>query len=190
MTNSEQAQTIEPDTLLPQHEDDGFPFVEINTDVPPPAPIPDGIITTEVGEFTILTPVVSGKKNGVMQVFQNKRLLMESTYTDDIQHGALKIYYPNQSLQALGSYTNNALNGPYTTYHTNGKTQMSMVYVNGQQNGPMKVYDEQGALVQQATYVDGVLNGYMSNYYDGDEISKIFYKDGVELKNPSLSDVA
>ncbi|MBP9752893.1 MAG: hypothetical protein KBD31_03695 [Proteobacteria bacterium] len=136
----------------------------------------DGVTTTHV-------TYKDGQKNGLCQMTENGRLLVDMIYVKDILHGPLKYYFANKSVQMLMNYVNNKLHGTFIQYYPDGSIQTKMVYENGLQHGKMESFDPQGNLLQEMFYENGLLEGPSNSFYNGELIARTYYKEGVEIMN-------
>lgn len=143
--------------------------------------IADGIHQFENPDSVMHITFKDGKKNGLSQVFENGRLIMDMTFMDDLLNGSYKYYYPNKDVQLLMNYKNGKLHGDFIQYHPNRVMQMKTTYIEGLQQGVSQTFNTQNILVQDMVYKDGLLDGPMNTYHDRELIGRTYYKEGVEV---------
>ena len=149
----------------------------------PDAGIPDGIQSFSNQDGTGNTTVTfkDGQKNGLSQVFENGRLVMEMNFLKDVLNGFFKYYFPNKTIQLLMQYKNGKLDGEFIQYHPNGAPQMKANYVEGVQDGIAQTFDPFNNLVQEMFYKNGFLEGPVNTYHDNELVARTYYKEGVEV---------
>ena len=143
--------------------------------------IPDGVQQFENDDSVTHITFKDGKKNGLLQVFEQGRLSMEMMFVNDLLNGLFKYYFSNKAVQLMMDYKDGKLHGDFIQFHPNGAVQMKTTYVNGLQQGLSQTFNAQNFLVQDTSYKDGLLEGPMNTYYDGQLIGRTYYKDGVEV---------
>lgn len=145
--------------------------------------IEDGIQEFPNDDLTGRTTITfkDNKKNGLSQIFEHGRLVMEMNFLDNLLDGFFKYYFPNKALQMLMNYKNGKLHGEFIQYHPNGVIQSKTIYQNGFQQGLSQTFDVQQNLVQEAFYKDGLLDGPMNIYHEGELVARTYYKEGVEM---------
>lgn len=147
--------------------------------------IADGIHQFENPDNVMYITFKDGKKNGLSQIFENGRLIMDMTFMDDLLNGSYKYYYPNKDIQLLMNYKNGKLHGDFIQYHPNRVIQMKTTYIEGLQQGVSQTFNMQNILVQDMVYKDGLLEGPMNTYHDRELIGRTYYKEGVEVISKS-----
>ena len=119
----------------------------------------DGKIITQ-GEF------IEGKKDGLW-IYNAGDSKEEGKYSDDMQNGIWKSYYPDGSLSFEGKFVDDLPNGKHAWYWETGKTKEEGEYVMGRKSGDWKKYDEQGLLIIEISF-----RGGREVKYDGMDIDK------------------
>ncbi|CAO4837242.1 MAG: hypothetical protein CNLJKLNK_00620 [Holosporales bacterium] len=154
-----------------------------NEDTAPPA-LPDGVHQFKEGEQIVHITFKNGEKNGPLYVFQNGLLTTEMSFVDNVLHGLMKCYFPNNTVQLVQYYKAGILEGDFIQYHPNGAIQMKLTYQKGLKQGLCTIYDPYGNLQQDMTYQNDLLDGPINSYYDGKMVARKYYKDGVEVIPP------
>jgi uncharacterized protein len=122
-----------------------------------------------------------GVRHGLTQIFQGAQLIMDLYYENDKANGPSNVYYPDGKIQIRSQYMNDILEGEFKVFHPNGSVQTFMTYKEGLKQGPSWVKDEYGNLLQESFYVDDLLHGDIVTYYNGDEVSRIPFKQGIQI---------
>jgi uncharacterized protein len=148
---------------------------------------PDGIYESDSGSYHIVTTIKSGAKNGIERVFENKNLLMESYFENDVMQGPLSIYdIDTGQIQSRAFYKEGLLDGEFTAFNTDGSVQLKMSYIKGEKNGKTSIYGPDSEVVQESNYLDGKLHGEEIMYHDGEIFNRKYYENGVEVKDHPL----
>lgn len=145
-------------------------------------------------------------KQGLWKYYSNdKILLFEITYKNDIKHGVstryystnglireevtyfygkkdgeYKSYYNNGQLSAEGAYKNGMKSGKWTMYSkSSGEKKSEGEYLNNKREGEWAIYSTKGGKLSEGKYTNGVKNGEWTFYdEEGKFKQKIVYSKG------------
>lgn len=92
--------------------------------------------------------------------------------------GTYKVYYPDESLEAVKTFRDGKLNGPYTAYTPQGVTTYRADYRDGEEEGDVWYYYPSGAVKKRIRKRMGVATDYESHYYEDGTL-----KDTVAVQN-------
>jgi len=103
---------------------------------------------------------VVGKKNGIWHQYdyQTGKLLEEVGYKNDLQHGLMQAWTPNEKLRYKINYKEGKANGPYFAYFSNGSLSESGLYRNSLKDSVTTYFDQTGKIVRKRKYNKGQID--------------------------------
>ncbi|MCQ2286731.1 MAG: toxin-antitoxin system YwqK family antitoxin [Bacteroidales bacterium] len=145
-----------------------------------------------------------GRKQGLWRKYDEKTLLYEGSFVNDVPTGKFTYYHKNGKIKSICNFINGTTRVKTTLFHengqksgeglfvdqikdgvwhyygTDGKLIKTEEYKNGEKEGDWKTYSAQtGILLEEATYSNGILNGTSKIYYiNGDLQTEINYING------------
>lgn len=119
-------------------------------------------------------------KNGTYTYYYENGVKREEIeYLNDIPHGLVQIWSPNNIIQRKFYTQNYKYHGLYEEYNPLGYLVKRYYYNNGIFNGLFEEYDTMGYLIKRCYYDNNILDGLFEEYYPN-EILKVRcnYKQG------------
>lgn len=114
-------------------------------------------IYSETGQFLLSEETYSNNiQQGTTKIFypQSGQLAEKVEYVNGLRHGKWNKYYEDNSILSEGHYINNLLDGEVIFYHLNGKIQTKGMFANGSKVGKWQTFDEQGVLISEDNHQD------------------------------------
>tara|TARA_Y100000389_G_scaffold185657_1_gene205277 strand:+ start:5322 stop:6863 length:1542 start_codon:yes stop_codon:yes gene_type:complete len=139
----------------------------------------NGPSTINYGANALEIDFIDGSINGVARVSQNKNLLAETEYQNNMKNGVDKNYNGN-FLKRQTAFKNGEKEGSETIFWTNSKQiQFELNYFKGKKNGIENEYSLDGVMLRQTRYTDGLKDEKESIFdKDGKLVKEIIYLDG------------
>ncbi len=120
----------------------------------------------EKGNKISCTPYVKGLKEGLCQIFDKGRLLMQVSFKKDKREGMTREYYPKGTLLGEVGYKDNQKHGEEKGYFEDGTPAHYAQYIDGKLDGPSYRWNDKGILIFEGEYKDGLRQGKFNKYYD------------------------
>lgn len=100
---------------------------------------------------------IGGKKNGIWHQYdyQTGKMLEEIGYKNDLQHGIMQAWTPNEKLRYKFLYKEGKANGPYSAYFSDGTISESGIYKNSLKDSISTSFDQTGKIIRKRKYNSG-----------------------------------
>src|SRR5690554_1506055 len=136
----------------------------------------------------LLAVVVHAQDQPYVDYWDNANTIKrsEGTYTNVLENGEWKYYYPDGVLKEKSNYKFGRLDGEVVTYYFNGKVKEEGFFVWDRQDSLFTGYYLSGNKKEQGSYNDGFKTGLWKYWYaDGSPKMEEKYtgRDAVELLN-------
>ena len=141
--------------------------------------IPNGPVIINYGANALEIDFIDGSIDGLARDSQNKNLLAETEYQNNIKHGVEK-KYSGDFLKRQTTFKNGEKEGLETIFWTNSKQiQLELNYFNGKKNGVENEFGLDGTMLRQTRYISGLKNKKESIFgRDGKLVKEIIYLNG------------
>lgn len=92
------------------------------------------------------------------QFYENEKMKMEGSYTDQKRTGVWKAWYENGNLWSEGAFIDGKRDGVGKVYYEDGKLFIEGSYAADRKVGIWRFYDEKGNIIKEADYTKGNVN--------------------------------
>ena len=139
----------------------------------------NGAATINYGANALEINFIDGSIDGLARVSQNKNLLAETEYQNNMKNGVDK-KYNGDFLKRQTTFKNGEKEGSETIFWTNSKQiQFELNYFKGKKNGIENEYNLDGIMLRQTRYTNGLKDEKESIFSrDGKLIKEIIYLNG------------
>jgi len=115
-----------------------------------------GIVKSIKDSKSVEMHLKDGKPNGLMQHYENGKLIVEVDYKNENNDVLVKSFYENGNVHIEESFKDGKRNGLFKTYDEEGKVIIEGNHKNDMLDGIIKSYDKNGNVIKEENYVEGV----------------------------------
>lgn len=113
----------------------------------------------------------STKFHGVVyELYKNGDTISSITFSNGLQDGISKKWYPNKQLIEVREFTQGQKNGKQIAYFENGNKKFEFVAKNNVYEGELREWNATADLIHLATYKNGQEEGTQKMWYDNGKI--------------------
>lgn len=96
--------------------------------------------------------------------------------------------FENGQLKTEEEIKDGKLHGLTSIWHDNGQLEYEIKYKDGLANGKSRLWESTGVLASEAEWKDGKLHGTYKQYYNGNLVEEIEYKEGFRVYEENISE--